>query len=702
MFPQKKLALFVGLVVSGGLTSLATAQQTTPAELDIVYVTENQDDATTEGTGSYTTTRTDSATRLNLSPKQTPQSVSVVTRSKMDDFSQNSVNDVLSGATGVNVERIETDRTVYTARGFDITNFQVDGIGLPMTFGIAEGEIDTAIFDRVDVVKGANGLMNGAGNPSATVNMIRKRPTQEFQSAVTGSIGSWNNQRIEGDVSGALVDSGKVRGRVVMVNQGKDSYLDRYGLDKNVFYSIFDADLNDSTVLTLGFSYQTSNANSPMWGGLPLSYSDGTQTNYDVSTSTATDWAYWDNQEERAFAELSHEFANHWKTKAVLTHIANEQDSRLFYAYGTPDRTDESGLKAYPSAYLLDRQQNIIDVYATGPFSLAGREHELVAGGSFAKAQTRERSDYSADIGTAIDGLDRWDGSYAEPDFTAFSNSARFNDKQLSGYLASRFSLTDDLALITGGRISSWDTEGSSYGEDKRSSAHGNVTPYTGLVYDLNKNYAVYASYAGIFTPQNKSDINGERLKPIDGDSYETGVKGEFFDKKLNTTVAVFKTKQNNVAQQAGVKGTQVYYEGVDGLRSQGYEFDIAGEILDELESSVGFTHVDIDNSDGSVANTYTPRNLFKVSVAYKINKWKVGAGVNWQDDIYRTDNGVTVEQESYALLNLMAKYDFTKQLSAGLNVYNVTNEKYINSLYWSQGHYGAPRNAMLSVSWKY
>ena len=129
MFPQKKLALFVGLVVSGGYASLAAAEQTIPTELDTVYVTGNQDESATEGSGSYTVKSSDSATKLKLSPKQTPQTVNTTTRTKMDDFSQNSIKDVLAGTSGVSVEQVETDRTYFTARGFDITNFQVDGVG---------------------------------------------------------------------------------------------------------------------------------------------------------------------------------------------------------------------------------------------------------------------------------------------------------------------------------------------------------------------------------------------------------------------------------------------------------------------------------------------------------------------------------------------------------------------------------------------
>ena len=107
---------------------------------------------------------------LDLSLRETPQSATVVSRQHMDDFRLTNVNDLLDLVPGVNVERVETDRTYYNSRGFDITNFQVDGIGPPLLWGIQFGDLDTAMFERVEVVRGADGMMTGIGNPSATVN----------------------------------------------------------------------------------------------------------------------------------------------------------------------------------------------------------------------------------------------------------------------------------------------------------------------------------------------------------------------------------------------------------------------------------------------------------------------------------------------------------------------------------------------------
>ena len=158
--------------------------------LQEVVVSDVRSGDTTEGSGSYTVEQARTATKLPLTLRETPQSVTVVTREKMDDFHQNNLNQVLENTAGVTVERIESDRTYYTSRGSDITNFQVDGTGMPLTNGNVNGDVDTAIYDRIEVVRGATGLMTGAGNPSATVNMVRKRPTREFQASVKGEGGS--------------------------------------------------------------------------------------------------------------------------------------------------------------------------------------------------------------------------------------------------------------------------------------------------------------------------------------------------------------------------------------------------------------------------------------------------------------------------------------------------------------------------------
>ena len=96
-------------------------------------------------------------------------------------------------------------------------------------------------------------------------------------------------------------------------------------------------------------------------------------------------------------------------------------------------------------------------------------------------------------------------------------------------------------------------------------------------------------------------DINRQQLDPIDGISYETGVKGEFLEGRLNTSLALFQTRQNNLAEIAGVmpdNSTENYYRAVDGVRSQGYELEASGMVLTDWQLAASYTDLDIEDAD--------------------------------------------------------------------------------------------------------
>jgi len=211
----------------------AAAASAQPADAVAEPVTGNEITVTGERTdrqGDYAVKQQTTTSRFAISQRETPQSISVVTRAQIEDFKLNDINDLLKTVPGVQVQAQETDRIYYSARGFDIQTFQIDGIGLPFAFQVQTGSIDTAIYDHIDVVRGAPGLLSSTGNPSAVVNFIRKRPTRDFQASGSLQYGSYNDLRVEGDVSTPLTKDGSIRARVVGALVDRDSYLDRYHL----------------------------------------------------------------------------------------------------------------------------------------------------------------------------------------------------------------------------------------------------------------------------------------------------------------------------------------------------------------------------------------------------------------------------------------------------------------------------------------
>ncbi|WP_114240483.1 TonB-dependent siderophore receptor [Dyella sp. C9] len=662
---------------------------------------------------SYTTRSTSSATRLPMSLRETPQSVSVVTRQQMNDFGLNNINAVLDTTTGVNVERVETDRTYYTSRGFDVTNFLVDGIGMPFWTGNQQGDLDTAVYERVEVLRGANGLLSFTGNPSATINFVRKMPTDDYQGSVGVTVGSWDDRRVDLDLSGPLNDSHSVRGRLVVADQDTDSYLDRYNLRKQVVDGVIQADLTSSTELTAGVTYQKDKSHGGMWGALPLYYTDGTPTDYSRSTSTSADWSYWNTADTRSFVQLNQQLGNDWSIKGELDYRRVTQDSNLFYVSGTPDPATGLGLYPFPSAYTSNEKQYVADVYASGPFSLAGRTHQLVIGANWAKDDVRQLSSYGQVNGTELPSpLNDWTGDYPEPPFDASYGSGVTSTKRKALYATARWSLADPLTLITGASTVHIEQDGVSYGVPS-SFDKTETTPFVGLVYDFARNYSAYASYTKLFNPQTQTDINNKILDPVTGANIELGVKGEWYDGRLNASFALFRSRQDGLAEYAGhsLVTNQDYYTGIDAT-SKGYEFDVSGQITDNWQVSGGWTQLGIVDPQGNNVRTYVPRRMFRLNTTYRIAALpglRVGGTLRWQDRIYLDQDAVSTSgneiytyQGSYAVLGLMAGYDFGQHWSTTLNLDNVTNRKYIASLYWQQGFYAAPRSYMLNVRYSF
>ncbi|GGP45049.1 ligand-gated channel protein [Shewanella algicola] len=657
------------------------------------------------------------ASRLDLAIIDIPQSVSVITEAQMQDFQLHDINAALDSATGVNVERIETDRTYYTARGFDITNFQIDGIGLPLTSGNNHADEDTAIYDRIEVIRGANGLMTGVGNPSATINFIRKRPTADNQLTVSGTYGSFNNTRIEADGSVRLNDT--FAARAVAVTQSKDSYLDRYETDKNVFYVFLEANLTDDTSLSLSHSYINNDATGNNWGALPLFYTDGSATNYDSSTNTSADWSNWQVIKNNTVFELSHHFNSDWRLRATYSHKTTDEDTELFYVFGTPNKDTELGLTGYGSEYDLDDQSDLVDIYVDGNFSLFGREHQLVAGVNYSKMSYTDSSlyDYTTDYGfPEMPDLNTWDGNTPKPTFIDGLRGSDVIRKQQAAYFTGRFSVVDDLHVIVGGRYNDWQAEGESY-EVNQDADYDKFIPYLGAVYSFTPELVAYASYTENFVAQTEADSVGVFLDPITGESREVGVKSELFNGRLIASLAYFDVEQTNIAvldpETAGLPIDMQTYYGADGISSTGFEFEVAGEIYPGLNASIGYTDFDIEGDDTVAA--YTPSKLLKFAATYDfetIEGLSIGMNMRWQDDISRNqgvvaegfDNAGTeiiTKQDAYAVIDLMAKYQISENLGLAVNANNVGDEKYINSLYWAQGYYGAPANYSATLSWK-
>lgn len=344
-FGDTQMPPFTAFLLASAATASASGETAPPT--DEIVVTGQR----SEGNDDYSVEEQRTATRLPLSQKETPQSVSVVTRAQIEDFQLNDVNQLLTTVPGVSVLAAETDRVYYSARGFDIQTFQIDGVGLPFAFGIQTGSIDTAIYDRIEVVRGAPGLLSPTGNPSALVNFVRKRPYREFEANIGAQYGSFDHKRLDADVSVPLTSDGSIRVRGVGAYLDTDSYLDRYQLERWTGYGIIEADLGPDTVASAGYAHQDHQSTAAQWGAVPLTYTDGSLVEFDRSDHTGPDWAGWSVIDRQIFGDITHNFGDDWFFRGTVMRRAASEADELFYVYGNPDRETGLGIFSYPGKF---------------------------------------------------------------------------------------------------------------------------------------------------------------------------------------------------------------------------------------------------------------------------------------------------------------------------------------------------------------
>lgn len=695
------------------------ADNSSNTQQDLVVDATTSGDNTAQDKQDYQVKTTRAGTKLLLTPRDVPQSVSVVTQQRMQDQQLQTINDVLNNATGITSSQDDSERAYYYSRGFLLTNFTYDGIPTSMgdSWNYGDTASDTAIYDRIEIVRGATGLMTGAGSPAASVNMVRKHAdSKDFTGTVSASYGSWNKQRYVADLSAPLNESGSVRGRVIAGYQDQDSWLDRYHKNTKFLYGTLDADLTDNTTLSLAYDYQDADTRDPTWGGNPVFYSDGSLTHYRRSLNSSADWTYYHTTVRKVYADLVHNFDNGWSFRLNGTHAENTFSDKLLYVgyMAYPDQTTGEGADGFGSKDRGKRELTSVDGYASGPFELFGRQHQLMAGVSYSRqhnstySQNGITDEDAGDIASDDIGIfnNHWNGNIAEPEWGDWYQNADDVVRQKSAYTAARFSLADPLSLIIGARYTQYSTNGSSGNMDK-----DNITPYAGLVYDINDTWSAYASYTSIFQPQTYRDSSGHYLSPVTGKSYETGLKSAWFDGRLTATMAIFRIEQNNVGEAVdGVyvnNSSEQAYAATKGARSKGAEFELNGALTDNLQLTFGATRYIARDSDGRY-NPNQPQTDFKLFTRYRLPvlpELTIGGGINWQnrvfDDLTAPDGSTQrVYQGSYPLANLFARYQVTKQVAVQANVDNLFDRTYY--AYMSNYVYGEPRNFSVSVSYQF
>lgn len=673
--------------------------------------------ALTESTRSFTSAGpVSAATGLALTLRETPQSITILTRERLDQQAITTLGDALAQAPGIFYQPAGSSVGGYaslSARGYDVTSIMLDGIPIPATafagYGALQGlgTLNTDVYDSITVVRGATGLMTGAGDPSATVALTRKRPTDRIQVIGLAGYGSWDQIHGMVDVGGPLNGAGTIRARAVGSFEDGDTIKQGYHYRKYVGYGIVEADLSSDTMASLTFDFggNKGTGGAGPYTGYALTDVAGNPTPFGREDNAQSEWSRFRDRRVGVTAAIEHSFNEDWKAKAVYNH--NEVKTRQYFGL-TGDLPEVDGSTyIHLRSYRIRNKVDSVGVKLDGAYYLFGRRHELVAGFNGAWTDEKTPDWYRAFV--YVPNIYTLDRKYPEPDWESlYGFGWATKVSQYGAYVATRLRATEQLSILGGLRWSNWrtrdlDETGVAYDDREYK---GEWTPYVGAVFDITSNISIYASYTSIFNPQSSRDVNNRLLDPETGTNIEAGIKGEWLDGRLNASAALFQVKKDNLAVEDGNNmtptGDQAYIA-VDDTKGRGWELEVSGEPIEGWSIQGGYTRVLTKDSAGARLNSQNPEHMIKFYTSWtpaSLSQLTIGGGLNWQS---RTTSpwmdpawADRYAQKNFAVVNLMARYALSEQISATVNLTNLFDEVYLTEM--DSHDYGTPRSVMATL----
>lgn len=705
----------------------------------------------TEGTDAYTS---DAITigKTAQAMRELPQSVSVFTRQRLDDQNITELSKAAEQIVGITVQDTGPRITDIYSRGFAIESIQLDG-GAPMSTGnYAYVSHDMAEFDRVEILRGAAGLLNGTGNPGGAVNLVRKMPTAKPQFHITASAGRWDNYRTELDASGPLAFDGKLRGRAVLAYENRQYFSDARSSEKPTFYGVLEADISPQAVLAVGAREQRIHENG-VGNGVPR-YSNGADLHLSRNTAVTTPWAYNDGTSREIFAKLTWRLADRWTLRANATQTREEGSYVNGYVSGAVNPLTLAGPRWTGSDTSYRNRQNLLDVNLSGAFDLLGHTHEVLVGAdmqdiksqwnSYVIARTTGQAANLFNISSTpwvVSSLQRGQ---------LFRSYSPNDTKQYGAYGTLRLEVASGSKIIMGARANkykykqvygtyldgnwamtdTWKTASATeYSEPTK------IVPFGGIVHDLSPEWAAYASYAEIFNPQayyKSGPSPGAGLDPMHGSNTELGLKGELFGGRLNTSFALYRVVQKDRAvldtrypTETTLFAGACCYLNAGKVVSQGIDIEATGEVARGVNLYAGYTYNNNRNkTDNAVFSTITPRHSLKFFGTWQLpgqaSAWKVGGGATINSTQYVSGVAATwnaaarnwtgasapfaYTQPGYAVWNLMAEHRIDPHWTLALNLNNVFDKWYYRTVGSAStgNYYGEPRNWMVTLRGKF
>ena len=678
------LAGLAGLAAVSSLTSMQVFAQvnTSAAVLDEVVITA--EDASDQPEG-YRVRQASGATKTQTPLAETPQSLSVIPATLLDDLDTPRLEKALDYAGGVARQNDFGGLTMYeySIRGLVTSEFYKDG------FSVNRGYMnppDLANIERIEVLKGPASSLYGRGDPGGTLNIVSKRPQQDSFARLDLRAAQWDRYRTALDVNTPLDDDGSMLYRMNIAVEDGNSFRDQRSAERQFVAPAFSWELSPSTRLLIQAEIvrnrQTFDRGVVAPGGrlgrVSRSAFYGEPSDGPIS-----------NDNETLQAELEHDLNDIWTLRLASHYKQGHMDGYATEASGlaADGRTLQRNLRYRD----YDWQDAISQVELRGRVATGAIEHQLLIGTEcerYAKRELMLRSNNSRliDLHAPVYGSPR-------PAF----NPARTVDRNELVHnralnLQDQMRIGDKLFGVIGARYDYYQQRLDNEVSGRRAEqTHEKITPRVGVLYQLLPEVGLFANASRSFKPNSGSDAGGSAFDPEQGVGYEAGVKLDLFDGRLGVTAAAFELTKNNVLTTNPANSDFQIAAGE--VRSRGMDLQLAGELTDAIRMIGAYAYVDAEvTRDNTLARgsrlLNVPRHSGSLLTTYDFHSGalrglSLGGAVNYVGD--RSGQADSdFELPGYTTLDLLARYKASDRLTLGVNLNNAFDRSYYERSYSS------------------
>jgi iron complex outermembrane receptor protein len=568
-----------------------------------------------------------SAMKMNLPARDTPFSISTYSQSFVHAVEAQQVASLYPYMTGI--QRAGNTGYDIVFRGFtsganDINSILVDGLpGLATRFGSPP----TIGVQRIDVVRGPASVVNGQEEPGGFINLITKKPQPQplYELAATGQtydghgigVGDRPGFDLAADATGPIAGSRHFLYRMIVDDTNEDTFR-TFSYSRNVFIApSFTWRISHRTKFTLAYEYQHVRFSYDTYLVAP-------DSNVSLVAPITTRYQQPSDYETERGSVLSsffvHTFANGFSLHIATRDVWHTDEAHGFDVVAIANNLQDVTRRA--RGQLNRRSNHYIDAHLLMPLKLLGIKQQMLLGATDGRTMADE--DRLQFFNAPASGPESLNISIYNPDY---SNVPALSSLPLvapgkGSLLSDRYTVTEEFGAYMADMITfspHWKgSVGVRYSRDKQWTrllgtpgapedvkVNEKPLPMGGIVYQPDKHWSLYASYATSYVPPppNAVDINGVNdLVPISANQIEIGEKDSFLHGRLDSTLALYRIDEKNTVSHFACADYGTCYQQVGAAQSKGAEFEINARPLRNWQLTAGAAYTDAKVTSSTVA----------------------------------------------------------------------------------------------------